>query len=93
MSSENDELENDELEESELSLAIKIFSVLRWVMVACSIFVLIGAIYLLFKGYAWYLVIPGYLVLNIFFKVMKTYFRNIAEAVQADQDELSEQTF
>ena len=62
-------------------------------MVACSILTLVVAIYLLFKGYAWYIVIPGYLVLNFFFRVMKTYFRNIAEDLQSEQDELGEQTF
>ncbi len=90
MSSEGEKIG---LDENEYPLGIKIFSVLRWVMVACSILTLVVAIYLLFKGYAWYIVIPGYLVLNFFFRVMKTYFRNIAEDLQSEQDELGEQTF
>ena len=90
MSSEDEKIE---LDESEYPLGIKIFSVLRWVMVVCSILTLLIAIFLLFKGYAWYFVIPGYLVLNIFFKVMKTYFINIADDLQSKQDELGEQTF
>jgi len=89
MTSEN----NDELTEGEYPLAIKIFSVLRWTMVGCSLLTFIGGIVLLFKGYSWYIVLPTYLVLNIFFRVMKTYFRNIAEELQAEQDELGNQTF
>jgi hypothetical protein len=83
----------DELTENEYPLAIKVFSVLRWVMVGCAVLTFVGGIVLLFKGYPWYFVIPGYLVLNIFFRVMKTYFRNIAEELQAAQDELGNQTF
>lgn len=82
-----------ELEENEYPLAIKIFSVLRWTMVGCGVLTLIVGIYLLFKGYPWYFVIPGYLILNIFFRVMKTYFRNIAEELQTEQDEMGNQTF
>ena len=82
-----------ELEENEFPLAIKVFSVLRWTMVACSGLVFIGGIYLLFKGYPWYFVIPGYLILNIFFRVMKTYFQNIVESLQSEQDEMGNQTF
>jgi len=84
---------NDELTEDEYPLAIKIFSVLRWVMVGCLILSFIGGIFLLFKGYTWYYVIPGYFVVNFFFRVMRTYFRNIAEELQTEQDELGNQTF
>ena len=82
-----------ELEENEYPLAIKIFSVLRWAMVGCGVLTLIVGIYLLFKGYPWYFVIPGYLILNIFFRVMKTYFQNIVESLQSEQDEMGNQTF
>ena len=82
-----------ELEENEYPLAIKIFSVLRWTMVGCGVLTLIVGIYLLFKGYPWYFVIPGYLILNIFFRVMKTYFQNIVESLQSEQDEMGNQTF
>ncbi len=82
-----------ELDETEYPLAIKIFNVLRWTMVGCGVLVFIAGIYLLFKGYPWYFVIPGYLVLNIFFRVMKTYFRNITEDLQSEQDDLGDQTF
>ena len=82
-----------ELEENEYPLAIKIFSVLRWAMVGCGVLTFIVGIYLLFKGYPWYFVIPGYLILNIFFRVMKTYFQNIVESLQSEQDEMGNQTF
>lgn len=82
-----------ELEENEYPLAIKIFSVLRWAMVGCGVLTLIVGIYLLFKGYPWYFVIPGYLILNIFFRVMKTYFQNIVESLQSEQDEMGNQIF
>ena len=82
-----------ELEENEYPLAIKIFSVLRWAMVGCGVLTLIVGIYLLFKGYPWYFVIPGYLILNIFFRVMKTCFQNIVESLQSEQDEMGNQTF
>ena len=82
-----------ELEENEYPLVIKIFSVLRWAMVGCGVLTLIVGIYLLFKGYPWYFVIPGYLILNIFFRVMKTYFQNIVESLQSEQDEMGNQTF
>ena len=82
-----------ELEENEYPLAIKIFSVLRWAMVGCGVLTLIVGIYLLFKGYPWYFVVPGYLILNIFFRVMKTYFQNIVESLQSEQDEMGNQIF
>ena len=72
-----------ELEENEYPLAIKIFNILRWVMVGCAVLTFLGGIYLLFKGYPWYFVILGYLILNIFFRIMKTYFRNIVEKLEA----------
>jgi len=86
-------VEDNILEEKEYPLAIKIFAVLRWVMVACAVLTFIIGIVLLFKGYPWYFVLPGYLVLNIFFRVMRTYFRNIVETLEGEQDALGEQTF
>ncbi len=83
----------DELTEDEYPLAIKIFSVLRWVMVGCAVLTFIVGIALLFKGYPWYFVIPGYFVVNFFFRVMRSYFRNIAEELQAEQDDLGNETF
>ncbi len=81
------------LDENEYSLGIKIFSVLRWAMVGCLILTLVGGIYLLVKGYPWYYVIPGYFVVNFCFRVLRTYFRNIAEKLQTEQEELGNQTF
>ena len=90
MSSEDEKID---LDESEYPLGVKIFSTLRWIMVGCLILSFVGGIYLLFKGYPWYFVIPGYFVVNFFFRVMRSYFSNIAEDLQSEQDELGEQTF
>jgi uncharacterized membrane protein len=79
--------------ESEYPLAIKIFQFLRWTMVACLILSVIIGVVLLVKGYPWYFVIPGYFVVNFFFRVMRTYFRNIAEDLEAEQEALGDQTF
>ena len=86
---------NDEvsLEEGEYPLAIKIFRFLRWAMVGCAVMTFVVGIVLLFKGYSWYFVIPSYVVVNFFFRVMRTYFRNILEELEEEYDELSERTF
>jgi len=86
-------LENEELQESEYPLAIKIFRFLRWAMVVCAVATFVGGIVLLFKGYPWYFVIPGYVVVNFFFRVMRSYFRNILEELEEEQLELGNQTF
>jgi len=93
MSSEDNEYQEIGLEESEYPLGIKIFNFLRWAMVACLVISVMVGVVLLVKGYPWYFVIPGYFVVNFFFRVMRTYFRNIAEDLEAEQDALGEQTF
>jgi len=81
------------LEEREYPLAIKIFRVLYWSMLLILVLTVIGGIYLLFKGYPWYYVIPGYVAVNFFFRVWKTYFRNILNDLEDEQDKMGEQTF
>jgi len=81
------------LEEGEYPLAIKIFKVLYWSTLLILLLTIIGGIFLLFKGYPWYFVIPGYFVVNFFFRVLKTYFRNILEELEEEHEELGEQTF
>ena len=93
MSTEKSELEDIGLEENEYPLGIKIFTLLRWAMVACLLLSVIVGVVLLVKGYPWYFVIPGYFVVNFFFRVMRTYFRNIAEDLKAEQEALGQQTF
>jgi uncharacterized membrane protein len=85
--------EKIDLEESEYPLGIKIFSTLRWIMVGCLILTFVGGIYLLFKGYAWYFVIPGYFVVNFFFRVMRSYFRNIAEDLKSEYADFGKRSF
>ena len=53
----------------------------------------VGGIYLLFKGYPWYFVIPGYIFVNLFFRVWKNYFRNILEELEGEQQDMGDQTF
>ena len=85
--------EEDVLEEHEYPLAIKIFRVLYWLMLLILVLTFVVGLYLLFKGYPWYFVIPGYFVVNFFFRVMKTYFRNILEELEGEHEEMSNQTF
>ena len=81
------------LEESEYPLAIKIFRILYWSMLLILVLTVFGGLYLLFKGYPWYFVIPGYFVVNLFFRVWKNYFRNILEELEDEQEKMGEQTF
>ncbi len=62
-------------------------------MVICLVATFVGGVILLFMGYPWYFVIPGYVVVNFFFRVMRTYFRNILEELEEEQSELGNQTF
>lgn len=86
-------LEEIDLDESDYPALIKIFSVLRWVLVVCAVVALIVSVFLLFKGYRWYFVVPAYLVVNVIFSLLKNYVIGIVDNLNKQYYSLSNQTF
>lgn len=86
-------LEEIDLDESDYPALIKIFSVLRWVLVVCAVVALIVSVFLLFKGYLWYFVVPAYLVVNVIFSLLKNYVIGIVDNLNKQYYSLSNQTF
>lgn len=81
------------ISEEDYPIVIKVCSILRWVIVGFAILSLIISIIMIFQGFRWYFVVPGYLVLNIFFGILKDYFIGIVEKYNNQQDKLAQQTF
>jgi len=80
---------NEELDFEELEFGVKMGNGVALALALINVALLIGLIIAVFRGLTWYKALIAYIVLTFILRVLKTYFRNIADSCQEDLDKMT----